>query len=227
MSYQSYFFPFVSPRFLPSNEFYFRKTLWGTIQEYGPSLELLVEDIDEENNEDDWISLNDNDHDNRQYQQTQQIDHIQIYRNTFISSSEDRTSRIFKLPQANINSIRSQLRNRNYLLLKVSNNCHYYICPINEMRLKVADYFHDNENFILVQNLHEIDNDYVQNLLKTMVDQMKKVLDDLFNRHCLTEPHLQQMQMDATRIRLDFLSFQPDTRYVRNIFCLHCLFLLF
>ncbi|CAF1274906.1 unnamed protein product [Rotaria sordida] len=189
--------------------FFYRNTLYQTIQEYGPSLEIIIQEIDDESNEDDWISIHDNDIE----QQTQQIDRIQVYRNYLIFSDENQTHSSFHISRGNINTIRSQLRKRDYLLLKVYNTHHYYVCHINEMKQKVSDYFSESETFLLIQNLHETDSDYVRNLLNTIMNQLKNVLDDLLQRHCITELQLQQMQMDPARVRLNFLSFQPDTRY--------------
>jgi hypothetical protein len=99
------------------------------------------------------------------------------------------------------------------------------------MKQKVTDYMTRSDAYIIIQDLHQIHNNYIEHLLKTIVTEITKTLDELLNRQCISEIQLQQMKMDPSRLRLDFLSFQPDPRYVCIVVILlssfHFSFLLF
>ena len=88
------------------------------------------------------------------------------------------------------------------------------ICHRNEMKRKILEHINRTDIYIKIQNLDQTDHDYVEYRLNEIKQQLMTKLNDLFDRKFISEYQFQQMQIDPTRLRLDFLSFQPDIRHV-------------
>ena len=126
---------------------------------------------------------------------------------------------IVLLGRCNLPSLRHQLKIRHRLLLEVYYNNRFYICHINEMKRKVIEYMNRTGAYIIVQDLNETDNNnYVDYILNTITKELTEKLDDLRNCESISEDQSRQMRMDPFRIRLDFLTFQPDIQHVRIFF---------
>ncbi|CAF3044987.1 unnamed protein product [Rotaria sp. Silwood2] len=101
---------------------------------------------------------------------------------------------------------------RHRLLLEVDHNKRFYICHENEMKQKVIEYMNHTGAYMLLQDLNRTDHNYIGRILNTIMQRLTTKLNDLLDRKCISEDQSQQIRMDPSRIRLDFLSFDADTR---------------
>ncbi|CAF3082574.1 unnamed protein product, partial [Rotaria sp. Silwood2] len=179
--------------------------LFNIIEENNQSIELIIHSIDYEFNESDWIFTEDDE----KYQQ--QFTNIDIW---YLSLYEfpKKDWPIVLLDYSNIHSLRHQLKMRHRLLLEVDHNKRFYICHENEMKQKVIEYMNHTGAYMLLQDLNRTDHNYIGRILNTIMQRLTTKLNDLLDRKCISEDQSQQIRMDPSRIRLDFLSFDADTR---------------
>jgi hypothetical protein len=182
------------------------------MEEHDGPFELIIQSIDDEFNEEDWMVTNDDERHQRQF------DNLNIW---FLNSNMfPKTERpIVLLDRCNLHSLRHQLKIRHRLLLEAYYNNRFYVCHINEMKRKVIEYMNRTGAYIIVQDLNEIDNNnHVDYILNTIMKELTEKLDHLRNCESISEDQSRQMRMDPFRIRLDFLTFQPDIQQVRCFF---------
>lgn len=191
-----------------------RVKLLDIMKENNQGIELIIQSIDEEFNEDDWMLTDDE----SKQQQLQHIE-IQLLNSSWFANNE---WPIALLDQCNIHWLKFHLKTYDYVLLEIYDNQRFYICHQNQMKQKVVEHMNRTQAYILIQDLCRTDTDYVQRLLNQTMEEIMTKLDELLRDRRITEDQAQQMRMVPSKIRLDFLSFQPDTKQVR----IECILLL-
>ena len=167
-----------------------------------------------------WAMFHDNDHDpNRSHS------HLKIPCRV-ISNGTPWKRPIIAIDQCQLHSLRQELIKKKYLLFEVYQSELYYLCSIDEMKLKVLQHFTQTEAYVLIKDVNQsyshpndyspinINEHYVAELLQMIQNKLEQLLTDLQRRHAINSFQSQQMRMNTKRIRLDYLSFQPDTQYV-------------
>ncbi|CAF1336914.1 unnamed protein product [Adineta steineri] len=205
---------------MKENNVPFLMNLFDIVQNYR-SLEIVIRSIEKE-------SIGDNDNDDQQRQEEQiNASHIHYFQS---DTGRVRGRPILVLDRCNIHWLRYQLNMRHHLLLNINDNHQhqqrFYICHENESKEKVLEYMHRTNAYrvILVlnnENTEEEKEEIKSCLLHHINKQLTNKLDQLLEHRYITKNQHQQMQIDSSRQRLNFLSFQPDLQQEDVIFRAH------
>ena len=118
-----------------------------------------------------------------------------------------------------LEQVRTQLRQRNYLLMKTSQFYIQYACHQQIVEEKIYEYMLRTKAYTEQASLTYPDHQRkVQHLLNVMVDQSIILLKNLCDLHWMTSFQYQQMNIIRSDVRLDYIYFKPNTCQQEQIF---------
>lgn len=117
-----------------------------------------------------------------------------------------------------IQTLINRLKQQNCVLSKSTKSTLWYSCHKNVMKNKIHDYMLQSKAFIVIEKLNLINSqEKVRDLLDGMVDQIQSLLKTFLDHQLITVFQYEQMKVQRSSVRFDFMYFQPDTRQQNQI----------
>jgi hypothetical protein len=106
-------------------------------------------------------------------------------------------------------------KEQNRLLLKTHKPNTMYSCTMDEFKEKISTFMVTTNAYSLINELNDtINPNCVKNTLDHVVEKLQIILDGLLQNEWISWMQYQEMQIQRTKVRLDYLFFLPDTRKV-------------
>lgn len=119
------------------------------------------------------------------------------------------------------------LKYEGYQFLDVYNSNALYLCKKNEIKTKVTAHMKQTNAYSLIDELSETNPTCVQQHLDMIVKQVTILLNDLVTSHCINDSQFRQMNVERSKVRMDYLFFLPDLHQVSRFFLFFFLFVLY
>ena len=126
---------------------------------------------------------------------------------------------LYCIQKKDIELIRQQFKEQNRLLLKTYQSHAMYSCTIDEFERNISTFFTQTNAYNLIEELNEINPNCIEKYLDNLVDKVKAILDHLLQQQqqSINSIQYEEMQIQRSKVRLDYLFFLPDTRKVNMI----------
>ena len=111
------------------------------------------------------------------------------------------------------------LKPQGYLLLDIHNSNGLYFCKKDKMKRKIMAHMNGTNAYTLSEPLTRTNPSCVEQHLDTINKQVTLLLDDLIQSQCINDSQFRQMNVERSKVRMDYLFFLPDLRQVNLLVC--------
>ncbi|CAF1441177.1 unnamed protein product [Rotaria sordida] len=111
---------------------------------------------------------------------------------------------------SDIQCFQQEIKDNDGVLLDMINSNAIYSCKKYEMNDKISQHMNRTGAYSLIQEFNETISNYIEQHLNNSVEKVTLLLNDLFERQCLTSIQVQQMDVQRSMVQMDYLYFLPD-----------------
>lgn len=124
---------------------------------------------------------------------------------------EQHANILYAIPKKYALQLEKQLCEKDYRLLSSSQSFMQYACHKDEIHARADEYMLRTKAYTEIANLYQPNNHgTVENLLNIHTDRIKSLLDYFYDQQAITSFQYEQMHVERSVCRLDYLFFTPE-----------------